>query len=233
MKYLLSLILMLPTLAFATPPHMVSVTDQVVGINDTHLFLMRSLSYNHGSYYMQQVDQVLISQSIDTGKEESVWPLRQTLEQVNWESDDEEWMVIDKPVPSAVDMMSVLREQSARPINEGESLDTSHLKYSIEDNTLKLQLSYHGEQLKITVEDLSARITASLLASREAIPQIRENNIYELLQHRLGYLEVDACIVRRNHRLWRRTHSNLVLAIQIRCDFDEPLDLYMVLTPDQ
>lgn len=60
--------------AHATPPDVLTVKDKLFGMSADYVFVLRTTSDNHGSYYTETNDVVLIATHIKTGKQ-TLWHL--------------------------------------------------------------------------------------------------------------------------------------------------------------
>ena len=101
------------SLANATPPRQIHLSDIPVALNNTHLFLFRSVSDNHGSHYISDTRRYLISQSIVTGKVEHHWFLGRT----NFDTIEEcKQKCVTTDLTDALNPMHVLAEFEAVPI---------------------------------------------------------------------------------------------------------------------
>lgn len=63
------------THAAATPPDTIYIDDRLFGVNDTHLFILRTANDNLGLHIFGMKDTYLVAKNIDTGLDEEIWPV--------------------------------------------------------------------------------------------------------------------------------------------------------------
>lgn len=230
---LFALILILPGLALATPPQIVSATDEVVGITDTHLYLLRSLQDNEGSHYVTTTDQLLVKKAIGTGEDERFWPLRRTTIEPDWDDPDERYVLRETPLATTHDLVEVLRQNAVQPMIEGLARDAGALNWSLADDMLTLTYPHDGTQIAVPTTDLAAGIMRNLSATRQAMPPTVLEGGFDALLDYPDYAIAATCQISRYHILWRGADRPDTMAVRIDCDdldLGPPIALYVVVT---
>ena len=102
--------------AYATPPRITASDDRIVAATQTHLYVLRDISDNVGSYYQDLRDQHLIEIDLGTGEATQYWPLRR-IAVSNLETDDYLYPGhVTERAGGTYDMMAVLRDVGAAPL---------------------------------------------------------------------------------------------------------------------
>ncbi|MCF6273775.1 MAG: hypothetical protein L3J37_11420 [Rhodobacteraceae bacterium] len=113
----LSAILILVALALparATPPDVISLHDQVIGANDTHVFILRETNDNLGLYNYGMHDIFLVAKSIATGQDEEIWPVYRVHSTI-----DKTRLTRSFPLVDAINPFDILAARQARYISYG------------------------------------------------------------------------------------------------------------------
>lgn len=100
--------------AQATPPRYASIHDTPIGINQTHMFLFRTVDDNEGSYYIRNTHRFLISQKLETGHVDQIWLLDETRE-TSVEIDERTYQY--KRAEPKIDPLEILHKFSAVPLS--------------------------------------------------------------------------------------------------------------------
>ena len=148
----------------ATPPRYASVQDTPFGINQTHMFVLRTLSDNEGSHYITRSKRFLVAQDIETGKTEQIWPLETTRE--TFVDVSERTFEYHRAKPK-IDPLDILSEFSAAPLTM--SVATDWLDDRLQIST-RVTLSYKGiidqkadeKTVLVTSDEIRTRRNASL-----------------------------------------------------------------------
>lgn len=102
--------------AWATPGRVMSSDDRLMAATQSHIYVLRDVVDNLGSYYVKLHDQHLVEISLETGEATRYWPLRRI--RVSYLDGNED------RIPGAVterdgethDMTGILRELGAEPM---------------------------------------------------------------------------------------------------------------------
>ena len=61
--------------ARATPPDMIFLQDKVVGLSESHVFILRESAHNLGLHIYGMHDIFLVAKSLKTGLDDEIWPV--------------------------------------------------------------------------------------------------------------------------------------------------------------
>lgn len=168
----LTVFLTVNSAVYATPPRYVSVNDTPIAANDSHLFLIRLVGDNEGSYYINNTHRFLVAQNLQTGAVDDQWLLditRQT-------TVDPPGSIEMLPLPGGhkVDMFTILQDRKTYPI--GASLTTD---WEGASDTIVITNAFHLTATGLSHRDkqvasqaaLQQKIAASLNPTLLAMPQ--------------------------------------------------------------
>jgi len=112
-----ALFLFFTGLAHATPPQTVEVRETLLGLNNTHIFVLRTLDDNMGLYTMRQTDIVLIARNRATNVDEQIWPVLR-VKDLGPEVDEtaEISRLETLPLPNRVNPFDILLWRKSRPL---------------------------------------------------------------------------------------------------------------------
>lgn len=159
-------------LAWATPPRYASVYDTPIGINSTHLFLIRMVEDNEGSHYIRATRRFLVAQELETGHLDKQW-LLEVVREDSVEIDNLEVRYADDV--SSLDMFKVLADHRAVPVSFGPVTDWSDdsrkplNNVSVDVDGIVDTASGINQQL-LAADKATVRISASLDPTLNAIP---------------------------------------------------------------
>lgn len=109
--------------AQATPPQTIEVSETLLGINGTHLFVLRRIDDNLGYYIPVQTDVVLIARNRKTNTDDQVWPVMRMVEYgVEFPIDGPDDNVKVLPLPDRVNPFDILLWRKARPLLSPDQL---------------------------------------------------------------------------------------------------------------
>lgn len=167
---IIALITLIASPAMATPPQFVGATDRIIGQNETHLFLLRTIDDNYGSHFITASDVTLIAKNIKSGADDEVWPVISVVDHgVFFEQNDLKKQVMDHTPKNAVEPFSILRDRGAGNILPPSSAPMAeHIK--IDEKGIILGFPEQPPSHRLTIEDARQQILGSLKASRRAIP---------------------------------------------------------------
>lgn len=160
------LLALLPLGALATPSQSVDVEDQLIGINDTHLFLIRTLNDNLGNHHLHLVETVLVAKSLTTGLDEEFWPVRR----VYYSRQEED--VVEKALENTVNPYDILADKKAIPLSEGRVSfpAPSDIVISLEGTEISLTTTWLPNTYRISHDWLKTARDTNIRATRQAVP---------------------------------------------------------------
>lgn len=182
--------------ARATPPRSIVVEDVLVGVNLSHLFLLRTVTDNLETHGTALTDTVLVSKAMVTGKEDRVWPVRRVLETRDITSGPASKLVQDLPLRNQIDPYRILAEENAAPLSDRESK-------SLQDAVLQVWQDQHGTAIgrwvrspeyQVDHPTLAAQLHGSFRSARQNVPAFQDG--YDPLQH-AGFDDPSHCIADR------------------------------------
>ena len=59
----------------ATPPDTIFINERLIGVNDSHLFFLRTTNDNLGLHIFGMKDTYLVAKNIDTRQDDDIWPV--------------------------------------------------------------------------------------------------------------------------------------------------------------
>lgn len=150
--------------AFATPPRYASVHDTPIGINQTHMFMFRTLGDNEGSHFINTTQRFLISQELKTGRVDRIWPLdRSRVDFV----DLTDHLRKTQRVEPKIDPLDILDQLSATPLTITARSDWSGLRpqpryYSVLAEGGIIDEQTAGLDVIVPASDILARIASGM-----------------------------------------------------------------------
>ena len=178
MMRLIALVLALLTAlpAGATPPRYASVLDLPIAISRTHLYLLRSISDNEGSYFIRTTRRLLVAQNLETGAAERFWPIDVTRETFDDGASPGGVEFTDTRGPG--DILALLRAEGAVPVSVGPILgwgDDAEARLQMRnpyrlDETGLVRTGSGGAAPLIPRAALEAQVQASLGPVLAAVP---------------------------------------------------------------
>ena len=168
---LLFALLLLTTPASATPPQAVEVSETLLGVNDTHLFVLRRLDDNLGRYQPTQTDIVLIARNRQTNQDECTWPVMRMIDHgFDYATDNFETQVEPLPLENRINPFDILLSRNARlmldqwPVIPMESEMDVHLENGM------LTIISEDMAYRLSESSIANAFTQSLNATRKAVP---------------------------------------------------------------
>lgn len=167
---LLAIFLTLCSAAYATPPRYVSITDTPIAANETHVFLIRNVSDNEGSHYINNTHRFLVAQSLQTGAVDD-----QCLLDITRHIYDDSTNTIETlPAPTGeVDFLKLLKQRNTYPLAMGLTTtwdgSTDTLIIQNRFKLTKQGLHYNGA-LVMPVKVLQLKIAANLNPTMHIMP---------------------------------------------------------------
>lgn len=162
--------LLLASVAWATPDRGMSSDDRLLAATQTHIYVLRDVVDNLGSYYEKLHDQHLVQISIDTGEATRFWPVRR----MKVAHLDENTDIIPGDVTEREgethDLSAILRAQGAEPMTpRGWLLG----ELALTDGAVT-----EGEEVLLTPFGIRAAGRAQLGILREEYPPIETEEEY-------------------------------------------------------
>lgn len=222
-----------PSPGWATPPQTVSVREQLVGENDTHLFLLRRIDDNLGFHHTRQTDLLLIARDLSTGRDDATWPVMSVLDHGPYYEDyGQPRRVEDLSAEDRMDPFAILLRRQARLIapeavlaGPGPARITAdEIQVVGRDGT-----PTHG----IPLSEAVARMDASLKATRSNVPARKLEAGEDPLLAMADIEAAERCRIGASHR-FAATDGRSVYSVRLDCsDRHElaQLSLYVVVPP--
>lgn len=169
--------------ARATPPRSIGVEDVLVGINQSHLFLLRTVTDNLETHGTALTDILLVSKAMDTGFEDGVWPVRRVLETRDISSGPASTQVQDLPLPNQIDPYRILAEENAAPLadRDSKSLDDAVLQLWHDQRGTAIGRWVGSPEYQVDQHTLAVQLRDSLRSARRNVPAFQDG--YDPLQH--------------------------------------------------
>jgi hypothetical protein len=167
-----ALIALLASPASATPPQVVSVTDVLLGANETHLFLLRQTDDNMGRYQPLQSDVLLVARNRSTNLDEEIWPVSRSIDsgpEFADEGNKERLEVL--ALEGAVNPFDILAAKKAAPMlgRIPRAADELGASTAIKDDALVIDDSNSGTY-RIGFAEITEKLKGNLNHSRDVLP---------------------------------------------------------------
>jgi hypothetical protein len=192
---LLAVFLTLTNAAYATPPRYLSISDTPIAANETHLFMIRNVSDNEGSHYINNTRRFLVAQDLQTGAVDNQWLLDIT-RQVSVDPPNTIEML---PVPGGKpDLLGILKAHKTYPIAAGlpvtwdEQAEVLILKNRFE---LKKDGLYFSGVLVMPKRALQLKIAASLNPTMHIMPKDPGPTDPMMLDENSYTVDLNDCVV--------------------------------------
>jgi hypothetical protein len=217
-------------MAQATPPQVVSVRDILLGANETHIFLLRSLDDNMGGYTQTQTDLLLVARNRGTNRDDDIWPVARGIEFSPFEDAPPEGRAQSITLDGAVNPFDILSTKGAWLLTGVTYPARATRILSAEPDQPGVTMEFAGTRYEIAYTDVSRIIMESLERSRAILPPFfAEGGIDALQGVRIDpqidcTFEASANIVDGYERL-----TQLVI---VTCQNDEtiaPISTYLVM----
>lgn len=172
---LLFALFLLTTPASATPPQVVEVSETLLGVNDTHLFVLRRMDDNMGYHHITQTDVVLIARDRKTNTDAQIWPVMRVIDHgVDFLDFGVQERVEILPLPDRINPFDILLWRKARPLvaYTGEQSFLPMHELSGGDNMFIITTDAGENQRRYQLENNTAEalIRQSLNKTRAALP---------------------------------------------------------------
>lgn len=172
---LLIICLILPAnFAHATPPQVVEISETLLGVNDTHIFVLRRLDDNMGRYQPTQTDVVLIARNRRTNVDDQVWPVMRMLDS-GYDLNEHLIEAQIKPLPlqDRVNPFDVLLWRKARPLFAPLGTwkqDPDVFKMSTERKDGALTIMAENGKYYLADTAMATALASSIESTRNAMP---------------------------------------------------------------
>ena len=180
--------------ANATPPQVVEVSETLLGVNDTHLFVLRRMDDNMGYHHITQTDVVLIARDRKTNTDAQIWPVMRVIDHgVDFLDFEEQERIEILPLPDRVNPFDILLWRRARPLTASPD-EQSYDGLSDGDNMFTVTAGAAENQRRYQLENNTAEalIRQSLNKTRAALPAYF-NQGGDMLQD-IQFDQTSACI---------------------------------------
>ena len=172
---LLFALFLLTTPASATPPQVVEVSETLLGVNDTHLFVLRRMDDNMGYHHITQTDVVLIARDRKTNTDAQIWPVMRVIDHgVDFLDFGEQERVEILPLPNRMNPFDILLWRKASPLvaDTGEQSYLPMHELSDTDNMFTITTGADENRRRYQLENNTAEalIRQSLNKTRAALP---------------------------------------------------------------
>ena len=163
----LALAALVPTTAHATPPDAMDVSDELFGISDTHLFVLRHTDDNLGQYTKSARHVFLVAVDLKTAEEE-YWRVSLTVRGEKWDEDGNSvGMVTERQYrPNETNPHDILGKRGGLPLSAAVLRASTFLKadFTADDGYVKAVTGSgetYEQTYQLTAKQVTARITAS------------------------------------------------------------------------
>lgn len=219
-------LLITPVSAAATPPDVIDVTDELFGISQTHVFVLRHTDDNLGMYTVSARHVFLVAINLATAEEE-YWPLFLAVRSERFdENANSVGMVISREYrPIEINPYDILGERAALPVGSAFNLASSFPKPVINVTADFVTATVEGKathQLPRAVAEARIETSNSNLAQRvwEPARMYRQYTTKQAFAERKVALE--ECAYSDAGQLWTAIDKPRVQLVQATCsDADE------------
>ena len=166
---ILGLALAVPTLALATPPRVVTMTDRLVGQNEEGLFVEREVEDNLGYHYSILTDLFLVLVPYD-GSPPRLVPMRSVLQDLNRAYEEGLTVALEELFVGPTDLHAGLRDAGAAPVSEGGFGRTDIVMREVGPDAVVIEMGDGGTRWRLAPRAASERAWAR---TRAALPVAR------------------------------------------------------------
>ena len=156
--------------AAATPPDVVTVTDTLLAVSDTHLFLLRSTGDNLGLHTAWRAETFLIALDPLTGEEE-IWPVHAVTQTQEWLGEDERDKIVTATsrAEGAVDPFAIIAARNGIPVlgMAGEARERERQVFVFDGDLVDAPGA--GRTFRMSLALALARAQTSLMAVAELV----------------------------------------------------------------
>ncbi len=157
--------------AQATPPQIVGVSETLMGINGTHLFVLLRMDDNMGSHYPTQTDVVLIARNRETNLDDQIWPVMRMVDHgVSFVEFGYETRVETLPLKDRTNPFDILLWRKARPLLAAQQSGPAFHGTKISRTADGLALLTDKGRFLLQDKMVAQRLATSLNATRAALP---------------------------------------------------------------
>ncbi|NSX54649.1 hypothetical protein [Parasulfitobacter algicola] len=156
--------MMLCAPCFAGPSGQVWIEEDIIAVNDTHIFIMRDIQDNLAFHNVLRTDTFLVSKDIQTGLDDQIWPVRIVVYYGRDTDTGNEGRLTETEPMGRVDPYVVLIENFARPTTfrlKGYSF-TNQKTLAMENGNLGFVLTYVGTEYRIRFQDVQAQVSSNM-----------------------------------------------------------------------
>ncbi len=117
---ILTVLLIAALPARATPPDMIYIDETLFGVNDTHVFFLRTVNNNLGLHMYGMTDTYLVAKNVETGMDENIWPILRQHGAPDYDTDGNPFPVIQTfPLKDARNPYAILSELGGILVADG------------------------------------------------------------------------------------------------------------------
>jgi hypothetical protein len=220
--------------AHATPPQVVSVEDILLGANDTHIFLLRSLDDNMGGYVQTQTDILLVARNRSTNADDEIWPVARSIANSPFEDASSEGRVQAIALDGAVNPFDVLAERGAE-LMVGRSQDArsfADIAITADGDRLVVVDTRAEQQYQIGYGEVGQLIVDNLNRSRATLPAYFAEMGYDVLEDTRFDVQAD-CVFSASFGLID-TEQQVARMVAVTCQNDQtmaPVSTYFMVPP--
>ena len=160
-------------LAHATPPQTVEVRETLLGLNNTHMFVLRTLDDNMGLYTMRQTDVVLIARNRATNQDDQIWPVLRAKDMGPEvvETDGVSRLEV-LPLPDRINPFDILLWRKARPLlgDRIRTADDLGIDQIWDASGLSVTVDNGGTTHGLQNDDIANLFKTSLNRTRKVLP---------------------------------------------------------------
>lgn len=160
----------------ATPPRAIAVEDNLFGVSENHLFLLRSVRDNLETHGTTLTDILLVAKSFDTGQEENAWPVRRIQATGDPFASRAPEKVRDHALADRVNPFDILTAHNGRPLtdNAARSPADALLQQWSTEKSHSIGRWTNKPDYEIGRQALAEQLGASLATVRRVLPAYQD-----------------------------------------------------------
>lgn len=213
--------------AAATPGDIVNIRDEMFGINDTHVFVLRTTDDNTGTYYSRRNEVFLVAIDRSTATEQ-YWPLYQVTQFTDFGADGTKDGIVVRPETvdesgaPAYNPYAILAERKAMAWPGSVA---NWQTPSIDAGSSGLSITYtDGAVFKISASDLAKRLSLNVA---NAAGKVRNHLRLGMFDTRQIFAELDMgpeqCSFSELVRHYSRSSGEQIQIVRMTCGDEEGL----------
>jgi len=239
--------------AHATPEEMIEVSETLLGINDTHLFVLRRIDNNLSYHMPTQTDVMLIARNRTNNTDDQVWPVMRMVEYgASYKENHMEERVEILPLPDRVNPFDILLWRKAIPFMGAENMQVHSPYFYVSSATTQFS---HADRMLTIKTNTRESIWTSRISDQKAAELI-ENSLKHTRATIAAYVpphylsdDVDGlrgikinagadCQIIDTHLLYEviDAQDQFFQIAQIRCGYESdvhPVSMFLIFQPDK